>query len=147
MRALWLLLAIVIIPSVSAAQSFTCGIGDRAACLGYGDTVCSSRGKCVSQDAACFDSYQCNYEGFTCKSNLTECGAEYDGLLIRFNTLVDDYNELLEEAREMRNEFQTALEDLDETRRDLRRSEDVLSDVRSCIEGLGSLNDADNCLP
>ncbi|QFT97437.1 hypothetical protein FIU85_09005 [Roseovarius sp. THAF8] len=122
-------------------------MGDRPACLGYGDTVCSSRGKCVSQDAACFESYQCNYEGFTCKSNLTECGAEYDGLLIRFNTLVDDYNELLEEAHDMRTEFQTALENLEETRRDLRRSEDVLSDVLSCIEGLGRLDDPDNCLP
>ncbi|WP_103763121.1 hypothetical protein [Roseovarius confluentis] len=147
MRILRLLLAIIVIPSMSMAQSFSCGMGDRPACLGYGDTVCSSRGKCVSQDAACFESYQCNYEGFTCKSNLTECGAEYDGLLIRFNTLVDDYNMLLEEARDMRTEFQIALEDLEETRRDLRRSEEVLSDVRSCIEGQGSLDDPDNCLP
>ena len=25
--------------------------------------------------------YQCNYEGFTCKSNLTDCADEYDRLL------------------------------------------------------------------
>ena len=37
------------------AQNFSCGIGDRGACLGYGDTVCSSQGRCVGSDAQCFD--------------------------------------------------------------------------------------------
>lgn len=101
MRFLRLLLGIIVIPSISVAQSFSCSLGDRPACLGYGDTVCSSRGKCVSQDAACFESYQCNYEGFTCKSNLTECAQEYDGLQTRFNALVTDYNDLLEDSREI----------------------------------------------
>lgn len=47
--------------------------GNHGACLGPGETVWSSMDKRVSEDAACFDSYQCNYGGFTCKSNVTEC--------------------------------------------------------------------------
>ena len=54
-------------------QSFTCRIGQDAACLDWGDTVCSSSGMCVDANAACFDAYQCDYKGFTCKSNVDEC--------------------------------------------------------------------------
>ena len=143
-----ILFVLAMIPTAAAAQQgFTCPYGDRGTCLGYGDTICSSSGKCVSESAACFDNYQCNYEGFTCKSNVTECAAEYDGLLIRFNTLVDDYNKVLEGRREMRAEFQSALEDLDDTRRNLRRTEGTLNDVSYCIESLGRLDDPNNCLP
>lgn len=161
MSILRLLLAIVMIPSMSAAQSFTCGIGDRPACLGYGDTVCSSRGKCVSQDAACFESYQCNYEGFICKSNLTECADEYDAIQTRFNALVTDYNNLLEDSQEIRDAFQTTLEELDETRDALsdarsdlffvtqQRDEahSALEEIQTCIEDLGRFDDANDCLP
>jgi hypothetical protein len=73
----------------------------RGACLGYGETVCSSSGMCVHQNAACFDSYQCNYEGFTCKSNVTECAEAHDVLLRTHNELVDDFKENLEIARGM----------------------------------------------
>lgn len=148
MRMMAFILGIVLIPSGAVAQQgFTCPWGDRGACLGYGDTVCSSSGKCVSADAACFDSYQCDYEGFTCKSNLTECADEYGALQTRFNALVDDYNELLESSREMRAEFQVALEALDDARRDLRRTEETLYDIRSCIESLSRLDDPSTCLP
>ncbi len=105
----------------------------------------------MSEDAACFNSYQCNYEGFTCKSNLTECANEYDGLQTRFNTLVGDYNELLKNSREMRAAFKSALEEFEETRDALsdarsdlflvRQERDEaqgkLADVQACIEGLG----------
>ena len=145
---LTLLFAIALIPSGAIAQQgFTCSYGDRGACLGYGDTICSSSGMCVSERAACFDSNQCNYEGFTCKSNVTACAAENDTLLIRFNTLVDDYNELLEDSREMRAEFESTLTDLGATRRDLLKTEEVLYDISLCIEGLGRLDDPTNCLP
>jgi hypothetical protein len=156
------LLLIALIPSGALAQQgFTCSWGDRGACLRYGDTVCSSGGKCVSEDAACFNSYQCNYEGFTCKSNLTECADEYDGLQTRFNTLVGDYNELLENSRELRAAFKTALEGIEETRDALsdarsklflvRQERDEaqgkLVDVQACIEGLRRFDDASDCLP
>lgn len=148
MRIRAILFVLAMIPSAAVAQQgFTCSYGDRGACLGYGDTVCSSSGKCVNESAACFDSYQCNYEGFTCKSNVTACADEYDGLQTRFNTLVNDYNKLLEDSRDMRAGFQSALEDLDDTKRDLRGTEETLYDIRSCIEGLGRLEDPTNCLP
>jgi hypothetical protein len=97
-----LLIALVLIPtSVSAQQGFSCSYGDRGACLGFGDTVCSSSGMCVDQNAACFDKYQCNFEGFTCKSNVTECAEAHDKLLGENNTLVDEYNGLLRKHKEL----------------------------------------------
>ena len=56
---------------------------------------------CVDQNAASFDKYQCDYEGFTCKSNVTECIAAHDKLLRENNTLVDDYNGLLKKHKEL----------------------------------------------
>ena len=97
-----LLLALTLIPTgVSAQHGFSCSYGDRGACLGFGDTVCSSSGMCVDQNAACFDKYQCDYEGFTCKSNVTECVEAHDTLLRKHNDLIDDFNENLEIAKDM----------------------------------------------
>lgn len=102
MRILRLLIALFLIPTgVSAQQGFSCSYGDRGACLGFGDTVCSSSGMCVDQNAACFDKYQCDYEGFTCKSNVTECVEAHDTLLRKHNDLIDDFNENLEIAKDM----------------------------------------------
>tara|TARA_R100000988_G_scaffold45325_1_gene22398 strand:+ start:115 stop:603 length:489 start_codon:yes stop_codon:yes gene_type:complete len=162
MRLTTLLFMIAVIPSGALAQQgFTCSYGDRGACLGYGDTVCSSRGRCVSDDAVCFDSNQCNYEGFTCKSNLTECADEYDGLQTRFNTLVNEYNELLEDSREMRTAFQSALEDLEKTqdalistrselfvaREELEEAQGELMKIQSCMLALGRLDEPSICVP
>ncbi len=97
-----LLLALTLIPTgVSAQHGFSCSYGDRGACLGFGDTVCSSSGMCVDQNAACFDKYQCDYEGFTCKSNVTECVEAHDTLLRKHNDLIDDFNENLQIAKDM----------------------------------------------
>ncbi len=100
MRMPMLLLALTL-ASPALGQDFSCRIGTQPACLDYGDTVCSSRGMCVDQNAACFDKYQCNYEGFTCKSNVTECVEAHETLLRRHNDLVDDFNENLEIAKDM----------------------------------------------
>lgn len=64
------------------AQSFTCGFNKRAACLEYGDQVCSTYAKCVDANAVCFDQFQCNYEGFTCKSNVSECAEKFENLIV-----------------------------------------------------------------
>lgn len=154
MKTFILLFAIALLPiSVAAQQQFSCSYGDRGACLGYGDTICSSSGKCVSEQASCFDRYQCDYEGFTCKSNVTACTNEYEGLLSRFNSLVNDYNRLLDDSREVRDSFESTLDELKRTRQefgavvdDLRRSEDTLTELRACIEGLGRLDDPALCL-
>lgn len=100
MRLPVLLLALTL-ASPALGQNFSCRIGTQPACLDYGDTVCSSRGICVDKDSACFDRYQCNFEGFTCKSNVTECVETYDRLLRKHNDLVDDFNKKLKVAKEM----------------------------------------------
>jgi len=122
-----LLIALVLIPTgVSAQQGFSCSYGDRGACLGFGDTVCSSSGMCVDQNAACFDKYKCNYEGFTCKSNVTECAEAHDTLLRKHNALIDDFNENLEIAKGMATR---------------------LDDMESCLVYASTLEDAQLCPP
>jgi len=112
--------------SPTLGQSFSCRIGTQPACLDYGDKVCSSSGMCVDQNAACFDSYQCDYEGFTCKSNVTECVEAHDALLRRHNELVDDFNENLEIARVMASR---------------------LDDIETCLIYASTLEDAKLCAP
>ena len=113
------------------AQSFSCPFGKDPACLDYGDQVCSSMGMCVDQNAACFDKYQCDHQGFTCKSNLSDCADDYNALLAdheellrTHNALVDDYNNLLGTAK-------AAQSDLDDIRECLRYAQDV-EDARHC---------------
>lgn len=100
MRLPILLLALTL-ASPALGQDFSCRIGTQPACLDYGDKVCSSSGMCINQNSACFDKCQCNYEGFTCKSNVTECVEAHDALLRKHNDLVEDFNENLEIAKEM----------------------------------------------
>ena len=105
------------------SQSFSCYTG-RPACLSYGDKICSSTGMCVSRNAICFDQYQCGYEGFTCKSNVTDCIDAHDTLLRKYNVLVDDYNENLKAAKKMASE---------------------LSDIEFCLIYASNLEDAKRC--
>jgi hypothetical protein len=113
MRSLLISGVLALSPLLATAQNFSCGIGDRGACLGYGDTVCSSSGQCVDQNAACYDRYQCNYEGFTCKSNVTECVDTYDDLLRTHYRLVDDYNDVVRSRDELRDAGRALANDLD----------------------------------
>lgn len=127
MKIVKILVTFVLLPSSAIGQQgFSCSYGDRGACLGYGETVCSSGGMCVDQNAACFDSYQCNYEGFTCKSNVTECVEAHDALLRRHNELVDDFNENLEIARGMAGR---------------------LDNIEICLTYASTLEDAKLCAP
>ncbi|MBN2630891.1 MAG: hypothetical protein JXR75_10180 [Rhodobacteraceae bacterium] len=120
------LLSLLAIAAASPAlgQSFSCRIGTQPACLDYGDKVCSSSGMCVDRNAACFDPYQCNYEGFTCKSNVTECVEAHDSLLRKHNELVDDFNENLEIAKRMAAR---------------------LDDIESCLINASTLDEAMRC--
>lgn len=61
----FILLAALSAGGPAFAESFSCPIGRRGACLDYGDKV-------VSSDALCFSRMTCDYEGFVCKSTLTE---------------------------------------------------------------------------
>ena len=119
--------ATALIPATAISQQgFSCSYGDRGACLGYGETVCSSGGMCVDQNAACFNSYQCNYEGFTCKSNVTECADAHDTLLRKHNDLVEDFNDNLDVATRMANQ---------------------LDDIATCLIYASTLEAAKLCAP
>lgn len=79
------LLTITLVMSASAAgngsaQSFSCPIGKRAACLDYSDKV-------VDGSAQCFNSYTCDFSGFMCKS-------DHDSYVKKAKALVETYNGL-----------------------------------------------------
>ena len=131
LRPLFAVLALVFCANGAQAQNFSCRIGTSAACLGYGDTICSSSGQCVDQNAACFDRYQCDYEGFTCKSNVTDLARTYDSLLLTHNELVEDYNRLLRDHRNLEAAARDVVSDLD--------------NVKSCVSYATSLDEAKNC--
>ena len=116
----------IVLTSSASAQDFSCRMGMQASCLDYGDTVCSSRGMCVDKNAACFDSNQCNYKGFTCKSNVTECGEAHDALLKKHNELVDDFNGKLEILKKMAVQ---------------------LEDIQTCLNYASTLDAAKLCAP
>ena len=115
------------------AQSFSCRIGTRPACLDFGDTICSSRGKCVDANAACFDEFQCNFRGFTCRSNLDDCMDEYNGLLQTHNELVDDYNRLARTSRALADELSALSSDFD--------------DLTFCLSRASTIEQARRCIP
>lgn len=123
--------ALMSLGSSATAQSFSCRIGTQRSCLEYGDTVCSSSGRCVADNAVCFDRYQCNFEGFTCASEVTECVDEYNDLLRTHNRLVGDYNDLLEDR-----------DDLRDAGRELIRN---LADLRACLQFASTLESARTC--
>jgi hypothetical protein len=94
---------LVLSASNAGAQSFSCPIGKNAACLDYGDKVCSSRGKCVTSDAVCFDSYTCNFKGFVCKSDLDDVVENHDAVVMKYNTLVDAIGDVQRCVRDAEN--------------------------------------------
>ena len=111
-----ILLGVLSMATPAMGQSFSCNIGARPACLGFGETVCSSSGMCVNQNAVCFDRFQCNFEGFTCKSNVTDCADRYERLLRDHNSIVNVYNDLLEAHNRLVREHDALTSD----HRDLR---------------------------
>lgn len=142
-RMIWVTLLLVTIAfnpaDQAAAQNFSCGFADRGACLGYGETVCSSLGRCVDENAVCFDEFRCDYEGFTCRSNVTDCVGEYDELRRDYNQLVSEYNQLLEDFGELDDAF-------DEARRELRTQASAIGDLVGCLESAVSVTEAQNCI-
>lgn len=162
MRLAMAFAAAALIPAAAISQQgFTCSYGDRGACLGFGETVCSSGGMCVDKNASCFDSYQCNYEGFTCKSNVTECVDRYDRLLRDHNTLVGEYNDLLDTHNRLVRDHNALISDhrdlrashndlIDQHRRNLeitRQLQRDLDNIEGCLILARTLEDAQECTP
>jgi predicted nuclease with TOPRIM domain len=99
----------------------------------------------VDESAQCFNSYQCNYEGFTCKSNVTECVDDYNGLLERNNALVDDYNDLLKRHKKLVTDYNDVLGDYETLRNEASKLDSEHSDLKDCVGYADDLEDAQDC--
>ncbi len=130
MRAL-LFVAVASVSGPAFGQAFECRIGQDAACLDWGETVCSSQGMCVDKNAACFDSYQCDYKGFACKSDVEKCVEAHDNIVREYNALIADYETLRSAGQELAASHE-------ELQRDLRNLQD-------CLTLASTLEDAQLC--
>ncbi|MDD7973461.1 hypothetical protein [Roseinatronobacter alkalisoli] len=156
-----ILLGVLSMANPAMGQSFSCNMGTRPTCLGFGETACSSSGKCVNQNAVCFDSFQCDYRGFTCRSNVVECLDRHECLLRDHNTLVDEYNGLLDTHSRLVRDHNALISDhrdlrashsdlIDQHRRNLeftRQLQRDLDNVEGCLILARTLNDAQECIP
>ena len=122
----------------SSAQSFSCTFG-RAACLDYGDKVCSSFSKCVSDDAVCFDSYTCDYSGFICKSKYDELSDEAQEISDKYNSLISDYNEFLKKRKTLIVRYEELSSDHEQLSSNHR-------ELKDCVDSASSLIEAQGCI-
>lgn len=93
---------------------------------------------CVRNDAVVFGRNTCDYEGFTCKSNLTDLGNDYDGLANRFNSLLSD-NETL------RNDYNRLVNDYNDLLETSQRLESSLDTLKRCVNRASTISDARAC--
>jgi hypothetical protein len=101
MRIIAMFLCGITVAHIANAEDFSCNYGKRGACLDYGDKVCSSDGKCVSQDATCFRPYTCDFRGFVCKSQLDDLSDSCKRLANDQEELIGKYNLLLRDKKTM----------------------------------------------
>lgn len=146
-KKLTIVIIIMTIMPVSSAvsQSFSCSFGKQAACLDYGDKICSSMGKCVSDDAVCFDSYTCGFGGFVCKSSLEELADDYDNLRDECNNIIDNYNDLRSQNRSIVDEFNDLNSEYKIISNRLRDTRDEIFMLQRCVQSSTTLEEALSC--
>lgn len=113
------------------ASNFSCPFGKQGACVDYGAKVCSSRAKCVDNDAICFEPYTCGFGGFVCKTKLDGVVSEYDSLARTCRSIANDHEKLIREYNEVAGE-------LDATQR-------RLVSLSNCVSRATSLDEARWC--
>ena len=145
MKPSLIILALAATTGPTFGQSFTCRSGQDAACLDWGDTVCSSGGMCEDANAACFEPYQCDYKGFTCKSNVDECVEAHDKVVSDFNDLRGDYETLRLAGVEISDAFEELQADFEALRGEALRLQDASDDTRNCLYAADTLEDAQLC--
>lgn len=129
-----------LLPIDLRAQSFTCGIGQQAACLDYGDKVCTRYGKCVDEDASCFAPYTCGISNkFVCKSDLDDCAQSHD-------TLMRDYETLLRTARETQDAHNEIVRKYNALVEEMREMNEAQDDLKTCVRSAFDLSEAKDCL-
>ena len=105
--------------SMAVQAGYTCPDGTNMACLDDGDTVCPLSAKCVDKAAVCLEEPQCDSDrGYI-------CGSEYDAILSDHQKTVGQYNQLLSENVDLR--------------------EDRLQ-KRNCVINAATLKDAISCV-
>ena len=136
-RVLGAIAFLILAPAAVHAENFSCSFG-RGACLDYGDKICSSQGKCVSDDAVCFDSFTCGYGGFVCKSKMDDLANSYDDLVRKAKSLGSEYDDLVAKHNDLIDDM-SALQ---------RRFGDAVTEklnIESCLSSAASLEDAQAC--
>lgn len=126
------------------AQSFSCTFG-RATCLDYGDKVCSQFGKCVDDNAICFEQFTCNYAGFVCKSDYDELVREYEGVVRRHDELLGDCRDMADDHDTLVYRYNSLLDSYEDVRAELGDVTDELHEVKDCVDFATSLNEAKSC--
>lgn len=101
--------------SYAAADSFTCNYGQRPACLGYNDKV--------------FDSSQCDYRGFSCKS-------KFDELIDEYNQLVNKSNDAIRKNKELISIIEKQQNEIKEQQQEIEEQEDKIEEQQQEIEEL-----------
>ena len=78
---------------------------------------------------------------------MTECAAAYDKLLGENNTLVDEYNGLLNKHKELAAEFDETITAARALKSDHDQLEATLADMETCLIYASTLDDAKLCAP
>lgn len=117
--------------SFAFTNSFSCPIGKQGACLEFNDKICSSFSKCVSNDAVCFDSFTCDFNGFVCKS--------------RFDDLFDQYGSLVDTCQEIAQNHDQLVAYYNELQRKNNLLIASFQKQNYCISQVSSLKEAKNC--
>ena len=82
------ILSAIVWPSGSQGEEyFTCGWGEKPACLDQNQKI-------VGKNATCFDQFTCAYDGFVCKKDYDESIDDYNKLVREYNDLVDVIEEV-----------------------------------------------------
>lgn len=116
----------------SFGQSFSCPYGKEGACLDFGAQVCSSQGKCVSQDATCFAANTCYpWNEFVCQSD--------------YNKLVEDYNQLLHNYNELLAKHNNLVDDYNTLRSGYNNLNNRYQAIVACLEASVTVNDYESC--
>lgn len=130
---LFIAVAMTMFESISwSANNFSCPYGTQGACLDYGDKVCSTSAKCVSQDAVCFNSYTCGFDGFICKSKYDDLVNEYDSMMNQCRSVAADYDDLVREYSDLRDNLLALLGEK--------------SQLENCVVAASSLDEAQYCV-
>lgn len=122
---------LVAFSDLTYGENFSCPFGKQGACLEFGAKVCSSTAKCVSNDAVCFDSYTCGYQGFICKSKFDDLATEYDDLRRKCRNIASEHDDLVSDYNELLGRYQEIASDHD--------------DLVSCVTYASSLEEARAC--